>query len=100
MLLSEQEKGVFRHFLGLLLDAEEPEAMLAVLLRLAERKAQAAIRGVMIGRPEMMAPAISALDAARWERLAEALGQAQAWLDSPGRPNGGGGRTAPTRSAE
>jgi hypothetical protein len=99
MLLNEQEKGVFRHFLGLLLDADEPEAMLGVLQRLAERKAQSAIRGVTLERIDSIRAVISASDAERWGRLAEALGEAQAWLDSPDRSNGGG-RTATVRSAE
>ena len=41
--LNEQERDTLRHFLGLLLEADEPEAILACLRRLAERKAHDAI---------------------------------------------------------
>src|SRR5580704_10444369 len=43
--LNKQEGDTLKHFLGLLLDADEPEAMLACLRRLAERKAHDAVRG-------------------------------------------------------
>jgi hypothetical protein len=80
--LAGQEKTAFRHFLGLLLDAEEPEATLDVLQRLAERKAYGAVRGV-----------ISIDDAERWLRLAKA----QALLDRAQCPLGGS-RGSLTRS--
>jgi hypothetical protein len=98
MLLNEQEKGAFRHFLGLLLDADEPEAMLGVLHRLAERKAQAAIRGIMIEPGDTLRGAINGSEAERWGRLAEALAIAQALLDKPRPATGRGGD--PYRPAE
>jgi hypothetical protein len=61
--LNEQERDTLRHFLGLLLEADEPEAMLARLKRLAECKARYAIRGALVDRQA----------AERWLRLAEAL---------------------------
>lgn len=61
--LNEQERDTLRHFLGLLLEADEPVAMLACLRRLAERKAHYAIRGALVDRQA----------AERWLRLAEAL---------------------------
>jgi hypothetical protein len=61
--LNERERDTLRHFLGLLLEADEPEAMLACLRRLAELKAHDAIRGALVDRQV----------AERWFRLAEAL---------------------------
>ena len=61
--LNEQERDTLRHFLGLLLEADEPEAMVASLRRLAERKAHYAIRGALVDRQA----------AQRWLALAEAL---------------------------
>jgi hypothetical protein len=61
--LNKQERDTLKHFLGLLLDADEPEAMLACLRRLAERKAHDAVRGAGVNRQA----------AERWLRLAEAL---------------------------
>jgi hypothetical protein len=61
--LNKQERDTLKHFLGLLLDADEPEAMLACLRRLAERKAHDAVRGARVNRQA----------AERWLRLAEAL---------------------------
>jgi hypothetical protein len=61
--LDERERDTLRHFLGVLLEADEPEAMLACLRRLAERKAHYAIRGALVDRQA----------AERWLRLAEAL---------------------------
>jgi hypothetical protein len=57
------KRDTLRHFLGVLLEADEPEAMLACLRRLAERKAHYAIRGALVDRQA----------AERWLRLAEAL---------------------------
>ena len=60
------ERAGERHaqaLLGLLLEADEPEAMLARLKRLAECKARYAIRGALVDRQA----------AERWLRLAEAL---------------------------
>jgi hypothetical protein len=61
--LNKQERDTLKHFLGLLLDADEPEAMLACLRRLAERKAHDAVGGARVNRQA----------AERWLRLAEAL---------------------------
>ena len=61
--LEERERDTLRHFLGVLLEADEPEAMLACLRRLAERKAHDAVRGARVNRQA----------AERWLRLAEAL---------------------------
>jgi hypothetical protein len=61
--LNKQERDTLRHFLGVLLEADEPEAMLACLRRLAERKAHCAIRGALVDRQA----------AERWLMLAEAL---------------------------
>jgi hypothetical protein len=48
--LNELERDTLRHFLGLLLEADEPEAMVASLRRLAERKAWHAVRGALADR--------------------------------------------------
>ena len=58
----EHERTVLHGFLTHLLDADEPEALLASLKRIAERKAF----GVTFGR-------IGAEEAARWQRMADAL---------------------------
>jgi hypothetical protein len=62
MRLTEQEKEGLRQQLQLLLEANEPEAVLATLRRIAERKAHAVTRGV-----------ISDNEARRYQALAEAL---------------------------
>ena len=65
--LNERERDTLRHFLGVLLEADEPEAMLACLRRLAERKAHYAIRGALVDRQA----------AQRWLALAEALAKVE-----------------------
>lgn len=62
MPLTPQEKAGLSHILQTLLDADEPEAMLAALRRLAERKAFS----VTLGK-------IDRGEAERWQRLADAL---------------------------
>ena len=62
MLLTEQEKEGLRQQLTLLLEADEPEAVLATLRRIAERKAHAVTRGL-----------ISDNEARRYQALAAAL---------------------------
>ena len=65
--LPKGERDTLRHFLGLLLDANEPEAMVASLRRLAERKAWYAVRGALVDRQA----------AQRWLALAEALAKVE-----------------------
>ena len=65
--LTEGERDTLRHFLGLLLEADEPEAMVASLRRLAERKAWCAVRGALVDRQA----------AQRWLALAEALAKVE-----------------------
>jgi hypothetical protein len=62
MPLTEQEKEGLRQQLQLLLEADEPEAALASLRRIAERRAHAVTRG-----------AISDNEARRYQALAAAL---------------------------
>ena len=70
MLLTEQEKEGLRQQLQLLLEADEPEAVLATLRRIAERKAHSVTRG-----------AISDNEARRYQALAEALHAVEDELD-------------------
>ena len=65
--LPKEERDTRRHFLGLLLEADEPEAMVASLRRLAERKAWSAARGALVDRQA----------AQRWLALAEALAKVE-----------------------
>ena len=65
--LPKGERETLKHFLGLLLEADEPEAMVASLRRLAERKAHYAIRGARVDRQA----------AQRWQALAEALAKVE-----------------------
>ena len=65
--LPKGERDTLRHFLGLLLEADEPEAMVASLRRLAERKAWYAVSGALIDRQA----------AQRWQALAEALAKVE-----------------------
>lgn len=65
--LTKGERDTLRHFLGLLLEADEPEAMVASLRRLAERKAWCAVRGALADRQA----------AQRWLALAEALAKVE-----------------------
>ena len=62
MLLTQQEKEGLWQQLQLLLEADEPEAVLATLRRIAERKAHSVTRGF-----------ISDNEARRYQALAEAL---------------------------
>jgi hypothetical protein len=62
MPLKEQEKDSLRFQLGLLLEFDEPEAILGTMRRVAERKAYTVTRGL-----------ISVHEAKRWTRLGEAL---------------------------
>jgi hypothetical protein len=70
MRLTEQEKEGLRQQLELLLEANEPEAALATLRRIAERKAHSVTRG-----------AINDLEARRYQALAEALKAVEDELD-------------------
>jgi hypothetical protein len=65
--LPKGERETLRHFLGLLLEADEPEAMVASLRRLAERKAWYAVSGARVDRQA----------AQRWQALAEALAKVE-----------------------
>ena len=65
--LPKGERDTLRHFLGLLLEADEPEAMVASLRRLAERKAWYAVSGARVDRQA----------AQRWQALAEALAKVE-----------------------
>ena len=65
--LTKGERDTLRHFLGLLLEADEPEGMVASLRRLAERKAWCAVRGALVDRQA----------AQRWLALAEALAKVE-----------------------
>jgi hypothetical protein len=55
-----------RHHLMILMEADEPEAILGSLQRIAERKAHSVIRGH-----------VTEHDAERWLRLAKALARVQ-----------------------
>ena len=65
--LTKGERDTLRHFLGLLLEADEPEAMVASLRRLAECKAWGAARNALVDRQA----------AQRWLALAEALAKVE-----------------------
>ena len=65
--LTRGERDTLGQFLGLLLEADEPEAMVASLRRLAERKAWCAVRGAIVDRQA----------AQRWLALAEALAKVE-----------------------
>jgi predicted nucleic acid-binding Zn ribbon protein len=75
MPLSEQEKNGLRDQLALLLEANEPESILATLQRLAERKAHSVTRG-----------AITELEALRWQSLANACASAAKELELANAP--------------
>ena len=75
MPLSEQEKNGLRDQLALLLEANEPESILATLQRLAERKAHSVTRG-----------AITELEALRWQALADACASAAQELERANAP--------------
>ena len=72
MRLSDGEKDALRAYLWLLLDADEPEAFLGSLRRMAERKAHSFTRGK-----------IDANECERWLVLAEALLKVERELISP-----------------
>jgi hypothetical protein len=65
--LTKVERDTLRQFLGLLLEANEPEAMVASLRRLAERKAWYAVNGALVDRQA----------AQRWFALAETLAKVE-----------------------
>jgi hypothetical protein len=69
MLFLNQEKAGLSHILQLLLDANEPEAMLTLFRHVVERKAFSVTRGL-----------IDRDDAAQWTALADALKTAEAAL--------------------
>ena len=66
MRLSDGEKDALRAYLWLLLDADEPEAFLGSLRRMAERKAHSFTRGK-----------IDADECGQWLALVEALIQVE-----------------------
>jgi len=70
MRLTEQEKEGLRQQLELLLEANEPEAALATLRRIAERKAHSVTRG-----------SIGDHEARRYQALAAALKAVEEELD-------------------
>jgi hypothetical protein len=70
MLLTQQEKEGLWQQLQLLLEADEPEAVLATLRRIAERKAHSVTRGFISGD-----------EARRYQALAEALKVVEEELD-------------------
>ena len=70
MPLSDQERDVLKHYLTLLLEADEPEAMLGSLQRIAERKAHSVTQGK-----------IGEVEGERWYALAEALARVRRELN-------------------
>ena len=64
--LSENEQAALRHYLWVLLDADEPGAFLGSLRRVAERKAHSFTRG-----------GIEADECGQWLALAEALNKVE-----------------------
>lgn len=75
MPLTEQEKNGLTQQLAMLLEADEPEAILATLQRVAERMAHRVTRA-----------AISDLEALRWQALADACESVQRELDRANAP--------------
>ena len=69
MPLSDQERAAFQHYLAILLEADEPEALLGSLQRLAERKAHGVTRGK-----------IGAEEAERWLGLGRVLAKVRRGL--------------------
>jgi hypothetical protein len=69
--ITTQERAILTHYLAILLDANEPEAMLGSLQRLAEHKAHSVTRG-KIGESE----------SARWYALAVALSKVRRELNA------------------
>lgn len=66
LFLSDQEKARLYHYLRLLLDADEPIALLGALRRVAEVKAYGVTKG-KIDEPEALL----------WQALADALGETE-----------------------
>lgn len=66
MKLSEQEKAALINYLGVLLDADEPNAFLGSLRRIAERKAHSFTRGL-----------IQKAECEQWWALADALSKVE-----------------------
>lgn len=64
--LDRNQRDELRHLLTLLMEANEPEALLASLRRIAERKAF----GVTAGR-------LGLHDAERWQRLTDVMTEAE-----------------------
>lgn len=75
MPLNVQEKLALRDQIELLLEADEPEAILATLQRMAERKAHGVTRGK-----------ISELEALRWQALADACAAVEKELELANAP--------------
>ena len=75
MPLTEHEKIGLTQELAILLEANEPEAMLAVLRRVADRMARRVIRA-----------SISDLEALRWQKLAEACASVEKELELANAP--------------
>ena len=75
MRLDDQEQAAFRHYLWVLLDANEPKAFLGSLRRLAERKAHSFTRGK-----------IDADECGQWLALADALTQVEEKLHAAASP--------------
>jgi hypothetical protein len=87
MPLTEQEKNGLTQQLAMLLEADEPEAILATLQRVAERMAHRVTRA-----------AISDLEALRWQSLADACEAVQRELDRANAPRSR--QTAPQAPSE
>jgi len=75
MPLTDQEKNGLTQQLAMLLEADEPEAILATLQRVAERMAHRVTRA-----------AISDLEALRWQALADACEAVQREIDRANAP--------------
>ena len=75
MPLTDQEKNGLTQQLAMLLEADEPEAILATLQRVAERMAHRVTRA-----------AISDLEALRWQALADACEAVQREIERANAP--------------
>jgi hypothetical protein len=75
MPLTDQEKNGLTQQLAMLLEADEPEAILATLQRVAERMAHRVTRA-----------AISDLEALRWQSLADACQAVQREIERANAP--------------
>jgi hypothetical protein len=82
-MLLEQEQIVLRHWLRILLEADEPDAMIAALKRIAERKASSILAN-KCGEEGMFSTEPVRLNATvnRWLRLAEALDKVEREMGS------------------